>query len=113
MPPLQSEEELLDFTMTPVEQLEMSLLLEYLDAHPLKPVPTWEEHLRAMADKPLPPVSGKRRWFSRFAQWFRQTAVRMGVRTRCRRDHRCRCEPSPFVRISREGKSDFSADDWN
>ena len=113
MPPLQSEKELLDFTMTPVEQLEMSLLLEYLDAHPLKQVPAWEEHLRAMSDKPLPPVSEKKCWFSRFAQWFRQTAVRMGVRTRCSRDHRCRCEPSPFVRISREGKPDFSTDDWN
>lgn len=102
MPPLKSEEELLDFPMTPVEQLEISLLLEYLDAHPLTPPPSWEARLRAMVDTPCSPVPEKKKGFYRFLQRCRKIVPYVGRKGKGRTSRRC--EPSPFVRV--EGKKE-------
>jgi len=109
MPPLKSEDELLEFTMTPVEQLEISLLLEYLDEHPLTPPPSWEMRLRAMADEPFSPAPEKRSRFSRLTQGIRKIACAWMGRGDGRRPRRY--EPSPFVRISGEEESSLSPDD--
>ncbi|MCC8147500.1 hypothetical protein [Akkermansia sp.] len=115
MPPLQNEDELLDFMMTPVEQLEISLLLEYLDAHPLRPVPVWESRLRAMMGSPAVAMPEKKCWFSRFAYWCRKTIACVGGKKRCnrrgKRGHRSSREPSSFIRVSREGESSFSSEE--
>lgn len=72
MPPLESEEELLEFTMNPVEKKEISLLLEYLDVHPLPQPSSWEAHLRAKLNTPASPVPKKKKRCSRFLQWCRK-----------------------------------------
>lgn len=54
MPPLEPGEEVLDRDISQGERQELSLLVEYRDAHPEYPMPLWEQKLREKLGMPLP-----------------------------------------------------------
>ncbi len=59
MPPLSDPNSAADIEISSTEVKELTMLLNYMDAHPLQPPPQWEIRLRELLKHPLPEPTKK------------------------------------------------------